>query len=216
MPSPTHKIKSVDKKNNRSLLIVLKWILVAVIVLFVLFLATSPLRGKAANNYIGLGDELLSQKKYISAEVEYKKALALKGNNAVAKDHLNLAEKAMGNIAEFERFFDLPQFAGLKEKYDSATAVPSNQSDAVKLSKKLVSEGEYQLAIIPAKTALEMDNEYRDAWLYLGIANLKTAQLTELKQEVQNQYLNEAKQSFNKVLQLDPENPTAKELIAKI
>jgi hypothetical protein len=72
------------------------------------------------------------------------------------------------------------------------------------------------LAIIPAKTALEMDDRYRDAWLYLGIANLKTAQLSELKPEAQNQYLVEAKKSFNKVLELDPENTTAKELLSKI
>lgn len=195
---------------------IIKWLLIVAIVLAVLFLATSPLRGKAADNYVSKGDELLLQKKYISAEVEYKKALTLNAGNVVAKDHIDLAQKAAINIGEFERFFDLPQFDDFKNKFETATGVPANQSDAVKLSRAMIEDGEYQLAVIPAKTALEMDSEYRDAWLYLGIANLKTAQLSELKLEARLQYLSEAKKSFDKVLELDPENATAKELLQKM
>lgn len=211
----TQKDKKINDKY-KPLLLTLKCILGIVIVLFLLILLSSPLRGKAANNYVEKGDDFLLQKKYVSAEVEYKKALALNSENAVAKDHMDLAQKAAINVEEFERFFDLPQFSDFKTKFETAKEVPNNQSDAVKLSKRMIEDKEYQLAIIPAKTALEMDNEYRDAWLYLGIANLKTAEQTELKPEVQKNYLAEAKNSFNKVLQLDPENITAKELISKI
>lgn len=213
---PSKTKENLSDSKNKIFFSILKWILAIAIILVVLFLATSPLRGKAADSYVAKGDDFLLQKKYISAEVEYKKALALNSNNAIAKDHMHLAQKASINIEEFERFFDLPQFADFKIKYEIATEVPSKQSDAVKLSKAMIEDGEFQLAILPAKTALEMDNEYRDAWLYLGIANLKTAQLTELKPEVQNQYLVEAKKSFEKVLKIDPENQTAKELIRKI
>ena len=217
MPSQAVKtIKKTSSANNNTILLILKWLIGIIIFLFLLVLLSSPLRGKAASNYVKEGDNLLLQKKYISAEVEYRKALTLNANDAVAKDHMDLANKAELNISEFERFFDLPQFAGFKVKYEEASEVPTNQSDVVKLSKKLIEDGEYQLAIIPAKNAIEMDDGYRDAWLYLGIANLKTAQFSELKPEAQNQYLFEAKKAFNKVLELDPENKTAKELLAKI
>lgn len=217
MPSQTVKtIKKTTSTSNKTILLVSKWLIGIIIFLLLLVLLSSPLRGKAASDYVKEGDKLLLQKKYISAEVEYKKALTLSSNNAVAKDHLDLANKASLNISEFERFFDLPQFAGFKAKYEEASEVPANQSDVVKLSKKLIEDGEYQLAIIPAKTAIEMDDSYRDAWLYLGIANLKTAQLLELKPDAQSQYINEAKKAFNKVLELDPENQTAKELLGKL
>jgi len=217
MPSQTVKnIKKTSQSGNKTILLALKWLIGVIILLLLLVLLSSPLRGKAATNYVKEGDNLLLQKKYISAEVEYKKALTLNSKDAIAKDHLDLANKAAMDISEFERFFDLPQFAGFKTKYEEATEVPANQSDVIKLSKKLIENGEYQLAIIPAKTALEMDDSYRDAWLYLGIANLKTAQFSELKPEAQNQYLEEAKKSFNKVLELDPENVTAKKLIDKL
>lgn len=217
MISTKQKPNKMQKKQKLMLFFtILKWLLIATIVLAVLFLATSPLRGKAADDYVSKGDILLLQKKYISAEVEFKKALTLNPSNAIANDHINLARKAALNIGEFERFFDLPQFADFKNKYEIATDVPSNQSDAVKLSKKLIEDGEYQLAIMPAKTALEMDQKYRDAWLYLGIANLKAAQLSELKPEAKNKYLAEAKMSFTEVLQQEPDNQTAKGLLEKI
>ena len=217
MPSQATKtMNKASSTSNKTILLVMKWLLGIIIFLFLLVLLSSPLRGKAATNYIEQGDSLLLQKKYVSAEVEYKKALTLNSNDAVAKDHMDLANKAALDISEFERFFDLPQFTNFKDKYEEATEVPANQSDVVKLSRKLVEDGEYQLAIIPAKTALEMDESYRDAWLYLGIANLKTAQLAELKTEAQNLYLSEAKKAFNKVLELDPENKTAKELLGKL
>ena len=205
----------INGKSN-SILLIFKWLIGIIIFLFLLVLLTSPLRSKAASDYVKEGDNLLLQKKYISAEVEYQKALTLNSNDAIAKDHLDLANKAAVNISEFERFFDLPQFAGFKAKYEEALEVPANQSDVVKLSKKLIEDGEYQLAIIPAKNATEMDSSYRDAWLYLGIANMKTAQFTELKPETQNLYLSEAKKDLNKVLELDPENQTAKELLDKL
>ena len=205
-------------KNDKykPFLLILKCLIGIIIFFLLLVLISSPLRGKAANSYVKRGDNLLLQKKYVSAEVEYTKALTLNTGNIVAKDHMDLAKKAAINIGEFERFFDLPQFADFKAKYEIAITVPTNQSDAVKTSKNLIEDGEYQLAIIPAKTALEMDNGYRDAWLYFGIANLKTAQLAELKSEDQNEYLVKAKESFDRVLQLDPGNKTAKELLSKI
>lgn len=227
MPARAQKNRRINAMTRRNkwqmtndkwhlVFMVLKWLIGIIIFLLLLVLLSSPLRGKAADSYVKRGDNLLLQKKYVSAKVEYTKALTLNTGNIVAKDHMDLAEKAATNIGEFERFFDLPQFADFKARYEIATTVPINQSDAVKISKKLIEDGEYQLAIIPAKTALEMDNNYRDAWLYFGIANLKTAELVELKLEDQNKYLAEAKQSFDKVLQLDPENQTAKELLSKI
>lgn len=217
MPSQALKtIKKTSQAGNNTILLILKWFIGIIIFIAILFLATSPLRGKAASDFVQEGDKLLLQKKYLSAEVEYQKALTLDANNAIAKDHLDLANKAAMDISEFERFFDLPQFASFKDKYDKATEIPANQSDLIRLSRKLIEEEEYQLAIIPAKTALEMDDSYRDAWLYLGIANLSTAQLAELKPEARNQYLEEAKNAFEKVLELDPENQTAIELLGKL
>lgn len=52
--------------------------------------------------------------------------------------------------------------------------------------------------------ATEMDGEYRDAWLYLGIANLKAAQNLEIKTDDKAQYLSRAKDSLARAISIDP------------
>jgi len=203
--NPNDKLKVV--------FLVLKWLVIVAIIVLVLFLLSSPLRGKAANHYVVRGDQFLAEKKYLSSGLEYDKALILNSGNLMARQRKLLTEKASSNILDLQSYLNLPQFSFLSDKFKEATAFPESESAAVKLSKKLILENEYQLAAIPAQTAIEMDKEYRDAWLYLGIANLKTAQFVEMKPEIKNEYLNKAKESFNKVLELDPENQSAKDFL---
>jgi len=214
--SQQSKIKTPKQEKPKNLIyLILKWLVIIAIALVILFLLSSPLRGKAASKYISRGDNYLSEKKYLSAELEYDKALTLSSGNLTARQRKLLADKASKNILELESYSNLSGFSALTNKIGEASAFPKNQSEAVKLSRKFIEEKEYQLAIIPAKTAIEMDKEYRDAWLYLGIANLKTAQLVELSPSVREDYLNKAKEAFNKTLALDPESQSAKDFLAE-
>ncbi len=217
-------LAKTNKKNNWQALYqkyglifsVLKWLFITAIALIVLFLISSPLRGKAAKKFIEKGDQFLSQMQYLSAELEYTKALSIYPGNAEAKDRLDLADKASANITELKKFFELDNFSELKSRYEQANAVPKDESEAVKLCRKLIEEKEYQLSILAAKTAVDMDHEYRDGWLYLSIANLKTAQFVELKPEVKDVYLNNAAEAANKVLAIDPENKTAQAIKSSV
>lgn len=196
--------------------LILKWLLIIAIIFVVLFLITSPLRGRAAKKYIDSGDEYLAQQKYLSAELEYNKALLLSPGNLEASEHKILADKTSKNILEFKSYQNFSIFDSINKEIDTATGFPESQSAAIKLSKKLIEEKKFQLAIIPAKTALEMDKEYRDAWLYLGIANLKISEQVELRPEIKSGYVNAAKEAFNKTLELDFDNQTAKSYLKVI
>lgn len=200
-----------DKSNS---FVVLKWILIFAIVVAILFIATSPLRGKAAQNYIKEGDKFLSENKYVSAEVEYDKALKLNSKDNIAKERKQLATDGANNILALANFYQ-ENFTDKKLIMEQATSFPENEVAAVKSSRQLIEQGEYQLAAIPAETATKMDPDYRDAWLYLGIANYKTATLVELKPETQNIYKEKSKESLKKVLELEPSNSLAKELLGK-
>jgi len=176
--------------------------LIILAVLLVFFLL-KPLRTYSSRKFLSAGDNYLVNKKYLHADLAYEKALIL-----LPKDHEILAKRALAKEAseDITKLGGLIQTGNQRIAYESATSFPANETDALKRSKKLIEDGEYQLAIIPAQTATEMDPLYRDAWLYLGIANLKTAQLVELSPEVKQKYLDEAKAALVKAKAIDPES----------
>ncbi len=199
MEKELSKIKPAQKYR-----LTIKWLIIIVTLFLVLYFGTLPVRGKLANRYVEAGDSLLIRSKYISADLDYQKALILKPKDDTAAERRNLAENASRNILTLERFYEENKTTDKLALFDRATTVPKNETEAVKLSKKLIEDGEYQLAIIPAATATEMDPTYRDAWLYLGIANLKTAELVEMKNEIRADYKSRAQEALNKAKDLDP------------
>lgn len=181
-----------------------KWVFILVLFFLVIYLGTLPVRGSLAKKYLSQGDAFLTQEKYLSADLAYRKAQVLTPKDANAVTKRELAGKASRNILELK---DLVRSQNLEAKtslFELATSVPKSETDAVRTSRQLIEKGEYQLAIIPAKTATEMDKTYRDAWVYLGIANLRAATLLETNNEVQLQYRNAAKDAFNQAYSLDP------------
>jgi len=197
--------KPKGKNNNgKPLLKVLKWILIILFLLFLILLATQPLRGRASTSYIDSGDKFLAQKEYVRADLEYQKALILSPNCNQAKERQVLAKNVAGDISAVKNLNGNALFISIVDKINSASGFPGNETEAVRQSRQLIEEGEYQLAIIPAKTALEMDPNYRDAWLYLGLANLKAATLIQIWPDIAQEYLNKSKTAFSKVNELDP------------
>lgn len=189
-----------------------KWIIVLILILIAIYFITRPIRISSANKYIDSGDQFLMQKKYLSADLEYRKAISI-NNDKKAIERRNLVQDIETDITKLKSMLEEKNNTALLDKFTSATEVPQNESDAVKLSKKLIEENEYQLAILPAKTAIEMDKDYRDAWLYLGIANIKAASTLELTPEIKEQYLNTGKEALNKALSLDPEYQPTKDYL---
>ena len=192
---------------------IIKWLIIVIIFVVLIIYFTNPLRGKSAQNFISSGDIFLADKKYLSANLEYQKALILNPRNPAALDRKNLIELAESNVLELEGFLKANQFTEELKKIDEANSFPEDETEAVKLSKKLIKEQEYQLAIIPAKVAIQMDRNYRDGWLYLGIANLKTAQFVELTPKVRSQYVEESKNVLKEALTLDPEYESTKKFL---
>ena len=179
--------------SNSNLLTVLKWLVYIILAIMILFLLSSPLRAKLAKDYISKGDELLAEKKYLSAQLEYQKALSLKKGNKAALDRIELAKDGEKNILTLEPFYEEQNNAKQIDLIKQATEVPKTEKEGVLLAKQLIEKGEYQLAAIPVKTVLEMDSSYQDAQTYLAIANIKTAELTELSPENKQYYLEESK-----------------------
>lgn len=193
-----------QKKSSALLLKFLKWFLLVLIFLFLILVASQPLRGKIANNYLDSGDNFLIQKQYLRADLEYQKALILSPRNNDTKQRRVFVKDTAGNILEMKELSNSKNLSQLLEKIQLATDFPDDETAAVKLARKFIEESEYQLAILPAKTATEMDPDYVDAWVYLGIANLKVATLIQLWPDVKDKYLLDSKMAFSKVSELDP------------
>lgn len=211
--------KLADKKLDKNVSFdggknkIISYAIIAGIVLIALFILSIPLKTYSVKKYISKGDEFLAQKKYLHAELEYEKGQFFSRKNNDLKTQRALARECQENVLKLEDFYKGKSKKEEADKITQATVIPENESEALKLAKKYIEDKEYQLAIIPARTATEMDPNYRDAWLYLGIANQKTAELVELTKEMQDKYLNYATMAFKKALELDPDNETAKKYL---
>ncbi|MCX6808342.1 MAG: hypothetical protein NTW50_01580 [Candidatus Berkelbacteria bacterium] len=199
-----YKAENLSPKKRDFLFHLLKWILILAITIVTIELMTKPFRAAWSKNYTAAGDQLLIQKKYLSASLEYEKALFLNKDNATSKNHLALAQAAQKNVMALKDFF---QNQKISIETTSVTAANQKFTDAIaatKEAKSLIEKEEYQMAIVPATNATVLDPKNRDCWLYLGIANLRVAQNVELSRENVNKYLDNAKTAFNTAKTLDP------------
>ena len=182
----------------------------------ILELISKPLRKKWSNDYISKGDIYLEQKKYLTAEIQYDKALTLYSGNEAAKNRKELATNAEKDILALADFYKEKNISSQIELFQSATAVPASKVEAVKNAKTLLEKDEYQLAKISAKTATEMDKSYRDAWIYLGIANLKAYENLEVSKDSKSSYKDEAKASLETAKLIDPTYELIQSFLKKI
>lgn len=182
-----------------------KYFCVVLILILAVYFLTKPLRSKSAKDYVSRGDTFLAENKYVSADLEYEKALKLDSKNSLAKERITLADNASKNIAILEDFYKENNYTDLLNNLEKAESIPQNATDSVTLSKQLIENGQYQLAAISAKNATEMASNYRDAWVYLGLSYKEIAQNVELKPDVASSYLTASNDAFAKVKQLDPE-----------
>ncbi|HOX41438.1 MAG TPA: hypothetical protein PK263_04540 [bacterium] len=183
----------------------LTYLLVITVLLITAFAASIPLRKKWSESRVKLGDSYLTQKKYVSAALEYNKAMLLNKDSKTANAHKTLATESASNILKLEEFYKKENVQMALENFDKAKAIPKDEVIATKTARELIEKEEYQLAIISATTATQLEPSYRDGWLYLGIANLKTLQNVELPQEAKNVYLQQAQKALEKAKSLDPQ-----------
>lgn len=205
MKNGKRKMEIITTASSSNLSLVWRWIALAVVLLVLIFVIFKPLR-IFSKRFVIKGDQYLLEQKYVSADLEYDKALMLDPDNKIIKQRKNLVRDGSSNIIYLIDFYKENNDEKALSFFESANAFPKNETEALKLSKQLMKDGQYQMAIIPAKTATEMDPDYGDAWLYLSIANLKVSQMLELLPAVKNQYLDQAKEAFNKAKELNPEN----------
>lgn len=171
--------------------------------IIILVISALPLRANWSARFVERGDGYLADKKYLSAIVEYKKAKALKNDQTVL-DRLDLAQSAENDVFVLLQFYRQQNNTAQLNLFNRANAVPDSSYNLISLAKTLIEQNEPQLAIVATKTAIEMDKDYRDAWLYNGIANIKVAQLAEIRSDVAEKYLSDAKTSLTRAHEIDP------------
>lgn len=194
-----------DQKKHDFSFYFLKWLIICSIAILLLGLITKPIRKVWAKNYMQCGDNYLLQKKYQSAILEYDKALFLFWKNDQAKGRIDLAKSASSNVLQLEDFYKEKGLDSQMGLIKTVKSLPENEDRATRLAKGMIEKGEFQYAIIFAKDATEMDRNYRDGWLYLGIANLNAARMTEISAEVKKAYEGEAEKALQKAKSMDPE-----------
>lgn len=193
-----------DTGNKGVLFHIIKWALIVAIVFTSLELITKPLRASWSENYAAAGDNYLLQKKYLLSLLQYEKALLLNSKNETALNHKPLAINAKRNVLELEKLYKEKNIELQLDLITKAKSIPPEASEAAKTSRALIQKEEHQFAIVAAKNATAIDAKYRDGWLYLGIANFKTAQLVELDNDDKKFYLSNAKQALDQAKLLDP------------
>ncbi|MFA7252949.1 MAG: hypothetical protein WC107_00160 [Patescibacteria group bacterium] len=213
---PDQKNKGSFLLGNPLLMKCLKWTLIFLIILLTLSLLTKPARGKWSNNYVEKGDLYLEQKKFLSADLEYKKALVLNGKNEKAAERRQLAELGTSDILSLEDFFKEKKLTEQSQYFELAKKVPAEPIQAVKNSKLLIEKEEFQLASAAAKIAIEMDKTSADGWLYLGISQLKIAENIEMNSNLKKQLREEAKQSFTAAKSLNPDDELVRQYLNAI
>ena len=168
-----------------------KALLLCILLIVLVFFFFHPMR-IFSKRFVEKGDQFLLQKKYVSAGLQYEKALMLNSKYKTAKEHLELANNAQTDVSALLSFYKEKNATEEISKFDLANSFPENENAALTTAKNLIEDGEYQLALIPAETATEMSPNYDTAWKYLQIANLRISQMSELTPEHQNNFAQEA------------------------
>ncbi|MEK9155816.1 MAG: hypothetical protein AAB360_00740 [Patescibacteria group bacterium] len=215
-PKPVKVAANEQKIDIKKYFPLIKWLIITAIVLAVLYFGTLPVRSRLSEKYLKQGDQLLVQKQYLSADLAYRKAEILSSKNKVIKERRHTAKEAAADIKLLLPFWQEKGELTQLSLYDDANAVPANEVEAVRLARRLIEQNEPQLALIPTQTALDMDKNYRDAWLYLGAANLQAAKILEISADARSHYLNQAKSALEKARELDPTYKPTHDLLAQI
>ena len=185
------------------------WTLVCVGVLAVLILASLHFRPTIAIRFIDRGDSLLSQGKYIEALVQYKKADYLIDNEEI-NEKINLTNEAQKDITKLEMVWQEENNIEAQENLKRAKQVFDSEYDSVVLAREFIEADNPQFAIIASKTAIEMEQNYMDAWLYLGIAHLECANRLQLSEVNYNYHREEAKKALEQAEILSPDDEDIK------
>lgn len=204
------KIENFSSKNFT------KWLLIVLVGLIFIHLTTLPVRRKLSNYFVEKGDKMLLENRYLSADLAYEKALFLSSRNKAAKERRKLVFSAATNITTLADYWREQKENEKINLLAKAQSVPYSETDAVRLSRNFLEQNQPQLAILPAKTATEMDPAYRDAWLYLGLANLRSAATLELTTETRQVYLSAAKSALERARSLDKTYKPILDLLTQI
>lgn len=205
-----------DKKNHDFSFYFFKWLIICVIGLLFLGLITKPLRKIWSNKYFEKGEIYLEQKKFESAVLEYRKSLFLYWKIGRAQDRIKLARESSADVLKLEKFYEERKLDSQIKVIRKIKADPEDEVSAIKFSKELIEKNEFQYAVIAAKNATEIDTNYRDAWLYLGIANLKTIKMLELTETARKKYKEAAEKALSKAKKLDPEYQPTKDYLKEL
>lgn len=186
-----------------------KWTCIGFGVLVLLTVAFQYSKVSIANRFIERGTNLLSQQKYIEALVQYKKADFLVNSEEI-NEKIELIDKAQKDAEELEMLWREENNTAALESLKNAKKVYDSEYDSVVMAKTYIENGQPQFAVIAAKTAIEMEDNYMDAWLYLGIAHLECLNKLELSEENYNYHRDEAKVALETAQTLSPDNEDIK------
>jgi len=190
-------------------------ILVVAILCAIYYLAIVPFKHKYAVEYLKRGDQHLLDRKFLAARVDYQKSLWLNSQSG-AQSKIELADQVQLDYQLAKPFLTEQNERGQLAELKAAEAVPESLSSGMEQIQSLINNNQPYLAEIVAQTLVEMDSENADSWLYLGIARLQTARLTEMTAGCREQKLTSAKEAINQAATLDKSNELAAKYLREI
>jgi len=204
-------LKGIKSKNKKNYL----WAIIILFILILFYFLLLPAKNQLAQSYLEKGDVLLSDQKYLEATVEYRKALFL-DKDCQADKQLSLADSAQLDISSLEIFFRKRNNLASLELLNNAEKVPASHSEGLENIKKLIENNQPQIAEISAELLLEMDQDSKETWTYLGIARFQSARIVQMTENNRKTKLLKAKEAFAKAKELDESYELAKEYLKEV
>ncbi len=190
--------------------IIRAFLLVAAAIILI-YVATIPWRNYVFSNLIKKGDELLSNLNYTEAYVNYEKAKLLAPARSEAKEKMDLAQKAVGDLRLIR---DL-----LAEKNPDLLQMIENaeqKSCDIEKDQKLIDNNYPQIAIINLEFCTADDRGDLQSWSQLGVAYLRYSESDKIFKEQKPELRQKARDAFEQAYYADPTQKLALENLVKI
>jgi tetratricopeptide (TPR) repeat protein len=142
-----------------------------------------PIHRKLAERFVTRGDQFFALQDFAHADNEYKEALTYDPHNQIALANKQLANAAKTDIAIAQPFFEAHHITDVVDRITRAKGPFTTPKDALEEGVLLYNQGFYTYAQYSLQQAVESDLSYPEAWNYVGLNDIKLADIDPIFKE---------------------------------
>ena len=195
-------------RDNGPIIRVVFLIIASIIIIYVL---TTPYRNYLSKNLISKGEEMLVERKYVSAYVNFLKASILAQNKKDSEQKMALSKKASEDIGAIKNILQNknPDLYKLLE-------ISEQKSCDLENDKLMIEKDLSQIAIINLKFCAEEGPKNYESWLYLGSAYWQLSESDQIFKEQKPNLRDRSISAFEQAYYTDPTKKSALEKLIEL